>query len=67
MQACLQPWVDGAISKTINLPPAASVQDVQDLFTEAYAKGLKGCTVFRRGCLTGHVLQARMESQCCPG
>lgn len=66
MQACLQPLVDGAISKTINLPPQASVKDVQELFSAAYAKGLKGCTVFRRSCLTGHVLQARNESQCCP-
>jgi len=66
MQACLQPLVDGAISKTINLPPQATVEDVQDLFFAAYAKGLKGCTVFRRGSLTGHVLEARNESQCCP-
>jgi ribonucleoside-diphosphate reductase alpha chain len=66
MQACLQPLVDGAISKTINLPPEATVLDVQELFSRAYAKGLKGCTVFRRGCLTGHVLQAHNESQCCP-
>lgn len=66
MQACLQPLVDGAISKTINLPPEATVDEVQELFSAAFAKGLKGCTVFRRGCLTGHVLQARNESQCCP-
>jgi ribonucleoside-diphosphate reductase alpha chain len=66
MQAALQPLVDGAISKTINLPPNATVNDVQNVFSAAFAKGIKGCTVFRRGCLTGHVLQARNESQCCP-
>jgi ribonucleoside-diphosphate reductase alpha chain len=66
MQACLQPLVDGAISKTINLPSDTSVQAVQELFSGAYAKGLKGCTVFRAGSLTGRVLQARNETQCCP-
>jgi ribonucleoside-diphosphate reductase alpha chain len=66
MQSCLQPLVDGAISKTINLRPDASVENIQDLYSAAYAKGLKGCTVFRRGCLTGQVLQARNELQCCP-
>ena len=66
MQSCLQACVDGAISKTINLPEAATVQQVQDIFLQAYASGIKGCTVFREGSVRGQVLEARNESQCCP-
>jgi ribonucleoside-diphosphate reductase alpha chain len=66
MQSCLQACVDGAISKTINLPEAATVQQVRDIFLQAYTSGIKGCTVFREGSVRGQVLEARNESQCCP-
>lgn len=66
MQSCLQPCVDGAISKTINLAPQATVNEVSQLFTDAFAQGIKGCTVYRRGSIRGQVLQARNESHCCP-
>lgn len=58
MQACLQPFVDAAISKTINLPTAATLEDVNDVFRSAYAQGIKGCTVFRSGSARGQVLRA---------
>jgi len=58
MQACLQPFVDAAISKTINLPATASVNDVDNVFRSAYAQGIKGCTVFRSGAARGQVLRA---------
>ena len=57
MQACLQPYVDGAISKTVNLPPAASVGDVAAIYASAYRLGIKGCTVFRPGTCTGQVIR----------
>ncbi len=65
MQACLQPYVDNAISKTINLAPDASVADVDAIFSEAYSAGLKGCTVYRPGSRSGQVLRSRDESHCC--
>jgi len=65
MQARLQPLVDGAISKTVNLSPDASVEDVAALFERAYASGIKGCTVFRPGARHGQVLRARRETHCC--
>ena len=65
MQAQLQPYVDGAISKTINLPGTATVQDVDGIFLHAFHRGIKGCTVFRHGSVRGQVLQARNESHCC--
>jgi ribonucleoside-diphosphate reductase alpha chain len=47
MQAALQPFVDGAISKTINLRRDMPVAELPGIFETAYALGLKGCTVFR--------------------
>jgi len=65
MQSCLQPFVDNAISKTVNLPERATTDDVADVFARAHAMGIKGCTVFRPGALRGQVLRAREESHCC--
>ena len=65
MQACLQPFVDNAISKTVNLAADASPDDVDEIFSNAYSSGLKGCTVFRPGARWGQVLRSRDESHCC--
>jgi ribonucleoside-diphosphate reductase alpha chain len=61
MQAALQPYVDSAISKTINVPEDFDFEAFQTLYTEAYALGLKGCTAFRPTALTGAVL-AELEA-----
>ena len=47
MQAAVQPFVDSAISKTINVPRETSFTDFAPVFRLAYDKGLKGCTAFR--------------------
>ncbi|NIV17732.1 MAG: adenosylcobalamin-dependent ribonucleoside-diphosphate reductase [Woeseiaceae bacterium] len=65
MQACLQPFVDGAISKTINLPPDATAADVEKAFRYAWRSGIKGCTVYRRGARSGQVLRALADAHCC--
>ncbi len=49
IQAAVQPYVDNAISKTVNLPPHANVHDAVDVFDLAYRRGLKGCTLFHTG------------------
>jgi ribonucleoside-diphosphate reductase alpha chain len=56
MQAALQPWVDNAISKTINVPADYSFTRFRSLYDYAYTKGLKGCTTFRPNPVTGQVL-----------
>jgi ribonucleoside-diphosphate reductase alpha chain len=56
MQSALQPWVDSAISKTINVPQDYSFERFQSLYEYAYSKGLKGCTTFRPNPVTGQVL-----------
>lgn len=47
LQAALQAHVDQSISKTINIPGDASFDRYQDIFTQAYQLGVKGCTIFR--------------------
>ena len=65
MQSTLQRFVDNAISKTVNLPQQATVDDVADTYTSAYRLGAKGCTVFRSGLKRGQVLRRRDELHCC--
>ena len=62
MQAALQPYVDSAISKTINCPEAMSFAAFRDVYLEAYDKGLKGCTTYRPNPVTGAVLVAGTPS-----
>ncbi len=58
MQAILQPWIDNAISKTINVPANLAFEDFRSLYEMAYQMGLKGCTVFRLDAARGEVLTA---------
>lgn len=51
MQGICQRFVDGSISKTINLPANITVEELLDVYRLAYDKGLKGCTIYREGCL----------------
>ncbi len=55
MQAAVQKYVDSAVSKTINLPNSATVEDIDACFRLAHELKLKGITVFRDGCKTGAV------------
>jgi ribonucleoside-diphosphate reductase alpha chain len=50
MMAAAQPFISGAISKTVNLPPEATVEDVQDAYMEAWKQGLKAIAIYRDGC-----------------
>jgi ribonucleoside-diphosphate reductase alpha chain len=56
MQAALQPFVDNAISKTINVPTDCPFAEFRQVYDLAYDKGLKGCTTFRPNAVTGSVL-----------
>ena len=50
MQATWQRHIDASISSTVNLPNEATVEDIENLYMEAWKKGLKGLTIFRDGC-----------------
>ncbi len=56
MQAALQPHVDNAISKTINVPADVARDTFGRIYRRAFEMGLKGCTVFRPNAVTGAVL-----------
>jgi len=47
VQAAAQAWVDSAISKTVNVPTEFAFEAFKDLYLDAYASKLKGCTTFR--------------------
>ncbi len=57
MQAAFQEFTDNAVSKTINLPFSARKADVAAAFLLAYAKGVKGITVFRYGAKRGTLVK----------
>lgn len=50
MQAVLQKYTDASISSTINLPNEATIDDVYNIYVEAWKHGLKGVTIYRTGC-----------------
>jgi len=56
VQAAAQPYIDSAISKTINVPRAISFEDFGHVYLEAYELGCKGCTTYRPNEVTGSIL-----------
>jgi ribonucleoside-diphosphate reductase alpha chain len=56
MQAALQPYVDEAISKTVNVPEGIDFAAFRSLYKDAYTMGLKGVTAFRPNSVTGAVV-----------
>jgi ribonucleoside-diphosphate reductase alpha chain len=56
MMAAVQPYVDGAISKTVNVPADYPYEDFKDLYTDAWLAGLKGLATYRPNDVTGSVL-----------
>jgi len=58
MMAAAQPFISGAISKTVNLPNAATVDDISESFIQAWKLGLKAVAVYRDGCKQAQPLSA---------
>jgi ribonucleoside-diphosphate reductase alpha chain len=50
MMGAVQPYISGAISKTVNLPSEATVDDVENAYIESWRLGLKAIAVYRDGC-----------------
>lgn len=56
VQSILQEYTDASISSTINLPNSATVEDVYNIYVEAWKYGLKGVTIYRSGCMREGIL-----------
>ncbi len=57
MMAAAQPFISGAISKTVNLPETATVEDIADAYTYGWQKGLKALAIYRDGSKTAQALK----------
>jgi len=63
MMAAVQPFLSGAISKTVNLPNDATVDDVQKIYEEGWKLGLKAVALYRDGCKASQPLSSTSESK----
>ncbi len=61
MMGAVQPFISGAISKTVNLPASATVEDIADAYTQAWHLGIKALAIYRDGSKTAQAL--RTEAQ----
>ncbi|MEV4079890.1 vitamin B12-dependent ribonucleotide reductase [Nonomuraea fuscirosea] len=58
MMAATQPFLSGAISKTVNLPESATIDDIEQVYLEGWKLGLKALAVYRDNCKVGQPLSA---------
>jgi len=58
MMAAAQPFISGAISKTVNMPEHVTVQEVEELFLESWRLGLKAVAIYRDNCKVAQPLSA---------
>ena len=56
MMAATQPFLSGAISKTVNLPETATVEEIEDIYLQSWKLGLKATAVYRDNCKVGQPL-----------
>ena len=56
MMAAAQPFLSGAISKTVNMPAGATVEEVEDIYFEGWKLGLKALAIYRDNCKVGQPL-----------
>ena len=61
MQGIWQRRIDASISSTINLVHKTSIEEVEDLYIEAWKQGLKGMTIYRAGCAREGILSVKSE------
>ena len=57
MMAAVQPFLSGAISKTVNLPETATVEEIDDVYVQGWKIGLKALAVYRDNCKVGQPLR----------
>ncbi|MBH1938667.1 vitamin B12-dependent ribonucleotide reductase [Streptomyces sp. AV19] len=63
MMAAAQPFLSGAISKTVNLPETATVEEVEEVYFEGWKMGLKALAIYRDNCKVGQPLSAKKKEE----
>ncbi|HEU0023023.1 MAG TPA: vitamin B12-dependent ribonucleotide reductase [Thermoleophilaceae bacterium] len=63
MMASAQPFISGAISKTVNLPEAVTVEDVAEIYSEGWRLGLKALAIYRDGSKTAQALRTDSKEE----
>jgi ribonucleoside-diphosphate reductase alpha chain len=67
MMGAVQPFISGAISKTVNLPEAATIEDVMNLYIDAWKLGVKAIAIYRDNCKVAQPLSSSgKEAQAAP-
>ncbi len=56
MMAAVQPFLSGAISKTVNMPETATVEEVEEIYFQGWKQGLKALAIYRDNCKVGQPL-----------
>jgi ribonucleoside-diphosphate reductase alpha chain len=62
MMGAIQPFISGAISKTVNLPQTATVEDIADAYLEAWRLGVKALAIYRDGSKTAQALRTDAQA-----
>jgi ribonucleoside-diphosphate reductase alpha chain len=63
MMAATQPFISGAISKTVNLPRSATIEDIADAYTRGWKGGLKALAIYRDGSKTAQALRTDAQEE----
>ncbi len=61
MMAAVQPFLSGAISKTVNMPKETTIEEIEHVYLEAWRLGLKAIAIYRDGCKRTQPLSTSME------
>src|SRR5713226_2855518 len=61
MMGAIQPFISGAISKTVNLPETATIDDVAQLYAEAWKLGVKAIAIYRDNCKVAQPLSGKKD------
>src|ERR1700716_2731938 len=63
MMAAVQPFISGSMSKTVNLPTEATLEDIQQTYMESWKLGLKCIAIYRDGCKRSQPLSTSMDKE----
>ena len=63
MMAAVQPFISGAISKTVNMPETATVEEVENIYFQGWKMGLKALAIYRDNCKVGQPLSDAMNKK----